>query len=114
MRLTEEEFERLMNERKIAKNRSAHPSPYVERPARHEPLAKKKSQRPDKKYRIHVCHRTNREADTDGRSIKATLDGIVIAGILPDDSAKFIKEITQSQEKIVGDEETIITITEID
>ena len=66
----------------------------------------------DKKFSIHVHHRTNRLADPDGRSVKALIDGLVLAGILPDDSSKFISEITQSQEVVKGDEETIIEIRE--
>jgi hypothetical protein len=73
-------------------------------------MAKKKSKRFDKTYRIHVHHRTNRLADPDGRSIKAVIDGLVEAGILPDDSAKFVEEVTQSQELVKGEEETIITL----
>lgn len=64
----------------------------------------------DKKYSIHIHSRTQRLADTDGRSIKAVIDSLTIAGILPDDSAKFVKEITQSQEITKDDEETIIKI----
>jgi len=113
MRLTEEEYERLMNERKIIKNSIASASSHVERHARHAPLAKKKGARFDKTYRISIHSRTNRLADPDGRSIKAVLDALVTGKILPDDNAKFIKEITQSQEVVKGDEETIITITEL-
>lgn len=76
-------------------------------------LAAQTDTRPHKKYNIHVHHRTNRLADPDGRSIKAAIDGIVEAGLLPEDNASVIGEITQSQEKIIGEEETIITITEL-
>ena len=66
----------------------------------------------DKKFSIHVHSRTNRLSDPDGRSVKAAIDGLVLAGILPDDSSKFISEITQSQEAVKGNEETIIEIRE--
>ena len=64
----------------------------------------------DKKCSLHVHHRRHRLADPDGISIKAAIDGLVLAGILPDDSSKFISEITQSQEVVKGNEETIIEI----
>ena len=50
-----------------------------------------------------------RLTDADGVSAKAAIDGLVLAGILPDDSPKYVKEVTYSQEK--GDpEKTIIEI----
>ena len=53
-------------------------------------------------------------ADADGISAKAVIDGLVLAGVLEDDSPKYVKWVTYSQEKISKkeDEETIITITE--
>ncbi len=85
-------------------------SAHVESTTRHESLAEEKSSGLYKKCRIHVHHRTNRLSDPDGRSVKACIDGLTVAGILPDDSAKFVTEITQSQEKVKGQEETIIII----
>lgn len=77
----------------------------------HESLAEKGSTRLDKGCRIHFHSRTQRLADEDGRSCKAALDGLVIAGILPDDNAKFVKEITHSQEIAAdGREETVIDL----
>ena len=64
----------------------------------------------DKKFCVHVHSKRKRLADQDGCSIKAVLDGIIQAGILPDDSAKFIQKISFTQEKS-KDEETIITFT---
>lgn len=106
MRVTEEEYERL-------KDRPTDKVANVESVIGNEPLAKGKSKKHHKKYNIHVHHRTNRTADPDGRSIKAVLDAIVNKGILPDDSAKFINQITQSQEVVKGGEETIIEIREV-
>jgi len=61
---------------------------------------------------IH-CHSVRKRlVDRDAISIKAALDGIVQAGILRDDTAKEIKEITYSQEK-GNEEKTIITIDEV-
>ena len=52
--------------------------------------------------------------DPDGVSGKAAIDGIVYGGVLQNDSAEFIKEVTYSQEKIKkadGPEITLIEIT---
>ncbi len=70
----------------------------------------------DQRARIHVHSRTHRLSDCDGRDYKAAVDGIVSLGILTDDSAVFVKEVCQTQEKVAaGDkfdnEETIITLT---
>ena len=62
---------------------------------------------------IHIHSKRKRLADPDGVSGKAAIDGLVHAGLLKDDSLKFIGEVTHSQEKIskLESEETIITIT---
>lgn len=63
--------------------------------------------------RIHIHSIRKREVDADGISAKAAIDGLVLGGILQDDSPKYVKEVSYSQEK--GDpEETIITITEVE
>lgn len=64
----------------------------------------------DKRCHIHVHSKRTRLADPDGISAKAVIDGLTKAGILPDDSAKFIEEITYSQEITKNDDETIIDI----
>lgn len=57
---------------------------------------------------LHIHSVRKRLTDPDGVSAKAVIDGIVKAGLLPDDSARYIEEITFSQEK--GEpEKTIIT-----
>ena len=73
-------------------------------------LAHKASGRPDyQAVRIH-CHSVRKRlVDPDAVSIKAALDGIVEAGVIEDDKAEFVKEISFSQEK-GSDEKTIITI----
>lgn len=50
-----------------------------------------------------------RLADPDGISAKAAIDAIVAAGVLQDDSAKFVKEVRFTQEK-GSEEKTIIVI----
>ena len=61
--------------------------------------------------RIHVHNKRKRLADPKGISDKACIDGIVVSGILPDDRAKYVEDISEAQE-ISKVEETIITITE--
>jgi len=76
------------------------------------PVAKKKSPKCNKIFSVSVHHRTNRLADSDGRSIKAALDACVLGGLLPDDSPKFLPQIPgQTQERTSGKEETIIEIS---
>ncbi len=68
-----------------------------------------------KKCRIHIHSKTYKLADADGRSCKAALDGLREANVLDDDSPKFVKEVSHSQEQISASEaeETIIEITEV-
>lgn len=76
----------------------------------HESMGKKGGKRLDKRCRIHVHSRTARLADPDGRSVKAAIDGLCVAGILADDSAEYIESVSQSQEAVKDGEETIIDI----
>ena len=80
-----------------------------------EHMGKKKVKRLDPPVNIFVLSRRHRRADPDGISVKAVIDGIVLAGILPDDTAKEIKEIIFSQEKISKEfpEETIIELVKV-
>ena len=68
-----------------------------------------------KKCRIHIHSKTHKLADADGRSCKASLDGLRQAKVLEDDSPQFVKEVSHSQEQISTSEqeETIIEITEV-
>lgn len=58
-------------------------------------------------FRYRLC-------DPDGLSAKAVIDGLVNVGVLTDDSAKQIKEISFKQTKIpkTQDEKTVIEIEE--
>ena len=66
--------------------------------------------------RLHLHSRRYRLADSDGISGKAVIDGIVHAGVLPDDSPKEVTITSQSQEKISREEKeiTIITLTGVE
>jgi len=59
---------------------------------------------------IHIHSIRKRLTDCDGTSGKAAIDGLVLAGIIEDDSPKFVKSVTFSQEKVDGPEKTIIRI----
>lgn len=88
------------------------PLTHLESSARNAPLGTKKASRLDTRRCIHIHSRRHRLTDPDGISAKAAIDGLVLAGILPDDSAKSVSQITFSQEKI-GSEEIEETIIEI-
>lgn len=82
----------------------------MEQASSNEPLAAKKGARFNTPVRIHIHSIRHRLVDPDGISAKAAIDGIVQAGVLEDDSAKFVTEVSYSQEKGTP-EKTIITIT---
>ena len=96
-----------MNEKDSAAFPFTHLEPYNS----DAPLAEEKTAGSNPPYRVHFHSIRHRLADSDGISGKAALDGLVKAGIFPDDSAKHIKEVTYSQEKTKGPEITEITIT---
>jgi len=97
-------------------NKTPIPSSNVEPDPRHAPLGKKKATRLDSPVNMHIHSRRYRLADPDGLSAKAVIDGLVLGGLLEDDSPEFVKKVTFSQEKIKKPllEETIITITDIE
>ena len=83
--------------------------PDLEQSVGNASLGKEKAPRQNTPVSIHVHSIRHRLTDADGISAKAVIDGLVLAGILQDDSTEFIKQVTYSQEK--GDEEqTIITL----
>ena len=91
-------------------NNSAFQAPDMESVIRNGALAEGKGDKMAEKYSIHIHSIRKRLADTEGLSAKACIDGLRDAGILPNDSAKFIKEVTFSQE-VGKKDETIITVT---
>ena len=103
-------FYRRQIEQKTKNNYSSKAA-YVECSVSNEPLETEKSKRLDTPVCIHIHSVRKRLADADGISGKAAIDGIVKAGLLPDDKPEFVQEVSYSQEK--GDEEyTEITISE--
>lgn len=98
------------------KNRAAVPSADMERAACSRQMVQKTDQAMDTCCRIRVHCRRHRLADPDGISVKAVLDGLVLAGILADDSTKQIIEspiITQEKISKNEPETTILTIEKI-
>ena len=94
------------------KNRVTFSVADMEQVISNELLATKEIARLDTPCRLHIHSLRYRLADSDGVSAKAAIDGLVHAGLLVDDSAKYVKEVSYSQEKIKkpDKEKTIITI----
>lgn len=76
-------------------------------------LGEKGSPRFNSRVRITIYSARKRLADPDGISAKAAIDGLVKAGILEDDSAKFVEEVRYRQEKTKGEESTRIVVEEV-
>ena len=73
-------------------------------------MAEKGFKRLDKKVNINIVHHRHRKCDPGGISSKAAIDGLVNEQILPDDSAKEIEEIRESQKKVSSSEPEITVI----
>ena len=69
------------------------PTTDLEQNSSHEPLAEKETKGLDSRVNITVTSYRKRIHDPDGISVKAVLDGIVRAGLLPDDSTKEVKSV---------------------
>ena len=91
-------------------NYSTIPVTYMEQNTCNAPVAKKEAKGLDTQCRIHVHSKRHRLADSDGISTKAVIDGLKHAGILKDDSPRYVKEVSYSQEKTTAPEETIVDI----
>ena len=76
-------------------------------------MGEKKIARLNTRHDLHVLSIRKRLADPDGISAKAVIDGLIKANILVDDSAKYVRSVTFSQEK-GGQEKTILTFTEVE
>jgi len=74
-------------------------------------IRKPENQQKDQRVSIHVHSIRARLVDSDGVSAKAAIDGLVHAGILADDCAKYVAETTYSQQ-VGSPERTIIDIYE--
>ena len=89
------------------------PDAYLESDFGYAPLPAEETPRFTARVHIRVYSFRKRRHDPDNVSIKAVLDGLVGAGILPDDSSEQIRSITFESIKS-KQEETIIEITEVE
>jgi hypothetical protein len=87
----------------------------VELPASREPVAAGKGAAFDSRVSVEIVSYRVRLADADGISAKAAIDGLVMCGILADDTTKEISEVRYRQVKVKNkaDEKTEIVITEV-
>ncbi len=105
---------RQQAERQLAvPRRPAVPVADLERAPGGAPLAPAQNPVVDTPCRIRVLCRRHRLADPDGISVKAVLDGLVLAGILAGDSAREIVESPVIVQERVGRDEPEETIVEI-
>ena len=65
----------------------------------------------ERRFVVTIISRRKRLLDQDNLFVKATLDAIVRAGLIPDDSPRYLKALHVRQEK--GKPKTIITIEEV-
>ncbi|MGD9381887.1 MAG: hypothetical protein PVI03_05525 [Candidatus Thorarchaeota archaeon] len=97
-------------------NPLTNPLAYLESDPRYATLPKDKFEEETSRVNIHVRSYRRLNADPEGVSAKAAIDGIVERGILADDSSKQVKAVTF--ENITGcskdEEQTFIIITEGD
>lgn len=91
-------------------NRATVPAPNLESHPGHAPLAAQEAARLDTRVSIRVMSYRKYDHDTDAPSAKAVLDGLVRRGILPDDSAHYVKSVTFESYQD-SDERTVIEIS---
>ena len=91
-------------------NRTSISSPYLEQDHGYAAFPTNDTPAFDSCVSIRVISYRKYNHDTEGVSLKAVLDGLVAFGILVDDSAKQIKEVTFESRKSTI-ERTVIEIT---
>lgn len=82
----------------------------VEPHTRHEPTRTDAAEKNHTPVDIHIHSKRHRLTDPGGVSDKWVVDALVTGGLLPDDSAKYVRGIPHTQEKTSGPEVTEITI----
>ena len=106
LRLTQEQYEEIIRRKDNIRPARLSVSPSdMEPDSCNEPVAKKKAAGPNSQCCIDIISYRHCLCDAEGISAKALIDGMVHAGILPDDSPEYVKEVRFAQEKI-GKEET--------
>ena len=91
------------------RHKTAVPAADVEQDHSYEPVAKNEITPPDPRFNIIVTSYRKRLHDTDGVSVKFALDGLVRAGILPNDTAQTITSVL-FYSKIAKEEKTVIEL----
>ena len=88
---------------------------YLEPTAGDEPVATRKGSATFARVDLTIVSYRSRLADADGISAKAAIDGLVMCGILADDSTKEIREVRYRQIKVknVSEEKTEIIIERV-
>jgi len=99
----------------VANNNDSGQAADVELPAGGQSVQASQGAAPNTRNDIEIVSYRSRLADADGISAKAAIDGCVAAGILRDDSAKYVREVRYRQVKVQNetDEKTEIVITEV-
>ena len=89
---------------------------YLERIAGDEPLEASKGPAFNSRVRITIVSYLARLRDADGTSGKAAIDGLVHAGVIADDSPKYVEEVCYRQVKVKtkAEQKTQIIIEAID
>lgn len=95
----------------VNENHTTVPAADVEPYISHEPAGTNEAKKDNPLVDIHIHSKRHRLTDPGGVSDKWVVDALVTGGLLPDDSAKYIKGIPHTQEKTKGPEITEITIT---
>lgn len=98
---------------KESANRATNSHAKLEQGSSNESLGEKEAPRFNSPVRVTFHHYRKRLIDHDNLCTKGALDQVVRLGILPDDSAKWVKEVSHRQFKS-SKEETHILIEEID
>ncbi|AMV30866.1 hypothetical protein VN12_02035 [Pirellula sp. SH-Sr6A] len=89
---------------------------YLERIAGDESLATRKGPAFSSRVRITIVSYLARLRDADGTSGKAAIDGLVHAGVIADDSPKYVEEVCYRQVKVKtkAEQKTQIIIEAVD
>ena len=100
-----------MKKNETNKNRVTVPSPDVESHSCHAAFSENGVTQVDTPINIRVISYRKLRHDPDGVSAKAVIDGLVHAGVLPDDTSEQVKKVTFESSKS-KEERTIIELTE--
>ena len=89
--------------------------PIMERDTSRQSVGEKTNPRFDTPVRLRVISYRVRLTDADNCCAKYAIDGIVEAGILRDDSPKYVQSVTHEQVKVKNksEEKTVIEIEEV-